>query len=99
MAMAGGGDVEARLSRLEHEMDGLRRHAAETRALAALGDRDVADLRSDMRGHREVLNALRGTQLEQDRTLTEHTDTLNSVTSSLERVTGMLTMLIDRDST
>ncbi|MGH3766220.1 MAG: hypothetical protein ACRDS0_12270 [Pseudonocardiaceae bacterium] len=58
-------DLEARFSRLEHEVTLLREDVASARALAALADRDVAELRTEMRAHHKVLNALRETQLEQ----------------------------------
>lgn len=58
-------DLESRFSRLEHEVTLLREDVASSRALAALADRDVAELRTEMRAHHKVLNALRETQLEQ----------------------------------
>jgi len=58
-------DLESRFTKLEHEVDRLREEVASARALAALADRDVAELRAEMRGYRQVLNALRETQLEQ----------------------------------
>ncbi len=58
-------DLESRYSRLEHQVSRLREDVASARALAALADRDVAELRTEMRAHHKVLNALRETQLEQ----------------------------------
>lgn len=58
-------DLESRFTRLEHDVDRLREEVASARALAALVDRDVAEFRTEMRGHRQTLNALRETQLEQ----------------------------------
>ncbi|MDQ3760618.1 MAG: hypothetical protein M3460_02660 [Actinomycetota bacterium] len=52
-------------------MDRLREEVAAARALAALADRDVAELRTEMRAHRQVLNALRETQLEQGQQIDE----------------------------
>ncbi len=49
----------------------LREDVASARALAALADRDVAEFRAEMRGHRQVLNALRETQLEQGQKIEE----------------------------
>ncbi len=43
----------------------MREQAANTHALVALNDRDVAEFRSELRAHRQVLGALRETQLEQ----------------------------------
>jgi chromosome segregation ATPase len=56
---------ESRFTRIEHEVTHLREDVASARALAALADRDVAELRTEMRAHHRVLNALRETQLEQ----------------------------------
>jgi chromosome segregation ATPase len=58
-------DLESRFTKLEHEVGRLREDVASARALAALADRDVAELRTEMRAHHQVLNALRETQLEQ----------------------------------
>ncbi|MGH4016850.1 MAG: hypothetical protein ACRDSL_23560 [Pseudonocardiaceae bacterium] len=64
-------DLELRFTRLEHEVARLREEVASARALAALADRDVAEFRNEMRGHRQVLNALRETQLEQGQKIDE----------------------------
>ncbi|MGH3901600.1 MAG: hypothetical protein ACRDTA_25770 [Pseudonocardiaceae bacterium] len=64
-------DLESRFTRLEQEVDRLREETATTRALAALADRDVAEIRTELRGHRQVLNALRETQLEQGQKIDE----------------------------
>ena len=64
-------DLESRFSRLELEVARLREDVASARALAALADRDVAELRTEMRAHHKVLNALRETQLEQGQQIDE----------------------------
>ena len=64
-------DLELRFTKLEHEVTRLREDVASARALAALADRDVAELRTEMRGYRQVLNALRETQLEQGQQIDE----------------------------
>jgi chromosome segregation ATPase len=64
-------DLESRFTRLEHEVTRLREDVASARALAALADRDVAELRTEMRAHHKVLNALRETQLEQGQQIDE----------------------------
>jgi chromosome segregation ATPase len=64
-------DLESRFTKLENEVDLLREEVASARALAALADRDVAEIRTEMRGYRQVLNALRETQLEQGQQITE----------------------------
>jgi len=76
-----GDDVEARLAVLEREVARLREQAAlissdvaaarvdaaGARVLAAGADRDVSEVRAELRAHIQVLNALRETQLEQAR--------------------------------
>lgn len=75
----GGNDIENRVSILEHEVAQLREQAAlsssdatAARVLAAGADRDVSEVRSELRAHTRALNALRETQLEQGRMLDEH---------------------------
>jgi chromosome segregation ATPase len=65
-------EVEGRLGRLEHEVAELREQlaltrsdAAAARVLAAGADRDVSEVRAELRAHTQCLNALRETQLEQ----------------------------------
>ncbi|MER6366474.1 hypothetical protein [Kitasatospora sp. NPDC001527] len=58
-------EVRQRLTALEAEVDRLREESAQTRALAAMADRDTAEMRTALRAHTQVLNALRETQLEQ----------------------------------
>jgi len=72
-------DIENRVSILEREVAQLREQTALTssdataaRVLAAGADRDVSEVRSELRAHTRALNALRETQLEQGRMLTEH---------------------------
>lgn len=69
-------DVEARFTRLEHEVAELREQvtfaksdAAAARVLAAGADRDVSEVRAELRAHTQGLNALRETQLEQGRAI------------------------------
>jgi hypothetical protein len=76
-------DLRARLVVVEDQVTQLAEDAAATRALAAMADRDVAAFRQEMRGHTRVLNALRETQLEQGRTLQEHTRMLGEHTRML----------------
>lgn len=72
-------DIENRVSILEREVAQLREQAALTssdataaRVLAAGADRDVSEVRSELRAHTRALTALRETQLDQGRMLTEH---------------------------
>jgi len=80
-----GDDVEARLAVLEREVARLREQAAlissdatvarvdaaGARVLAAGADRDVSEVRAELRAHIQVLNTLRETQLEQAREMRE----------------------------
>jgi outer membrane murein-binding lipoprotein Lpp len=73
-----GDDLEARVSRLEGEVarlrDGVsvsRADAAAARVLAGGADRDISDVRTELRAHTQVLNALRETQIEQGRHLSQ----------------------------
>ncbi len=66
-----GDELEARVERLEDEVvrlkDGLsvsRADAAAARVLAGGVDRDMSEIRAEMRAHRQSLNALRETQVE-----------------------------------
>ncbi|MQS17502.1 hypothetical protein F7Q99_36285 [Streptomyces kaniharaensis] len=60
-------DLRARLAAVEAELDRLREESAATRTMAAMADRDSAEVRSSLRGHTQVLNAIREDQLEQRR--------------------------------
>jgi hypothetical protein len=76
---------EARLAILEREVARLREQAilissdatgarvdaAAARVLAAGADRDVSEVRAELRAHIQALNALRETQLEQAREMRE----------------------------
>ncbi|MGH3813581.1 MAG: hypothetical protein ACRDUV_14200 [Pseudonocardiaceae bacterium] len=65
-------DFETRLAVLEREVAQLREQvaltssdAAAARVLASGADRDVSEVRAELRAHTQSLNALRETQLEQ----------------------------------
>ncbi|MGH3697605.1 MAG: hypothetical protein ACRDRX_27110 [Pseudonocardiaceae bacterium] len=64
-------DIETRLASVEREVARLREQvalsssdAAAARVLAAGADRDVSEVRAELRAHTQGLNALRQTQLE-----------------------------------
>jgi chromosome segregation ATPase len=63
-------EVHRRLDALETEVGHLRDECAHTRSLAAMADRDAADMRATARANTQLLGALRETQLEQGRVLT-----------------------------
>ncbi len=71
--------VENRLTALERQVAHLREQnaliasdASAARTLAAGADRDVSEVRAELRAHTQVLNSLRETQLEQGQVLAEH---------------------------
>lgn len=71
-------DLAGRISALEGEVARLRDRIAlstadstAARVLAAGADREVSDMRAQLRGHMRVLQALRQTQLEQGQALAE----------------------------
>ncbi|MGH4021184.1 MAG: hypothetical protein ACRDT0_18545 [Pseudonocardiaceae bacterium] len=76
----------------------LREDVASARALAALADRDVAEFRTEMRGHRQVLNALRETQLEQGQKIDELGREMREgfamQATGMTRITSLLTKII-----
>jgi hypothetical protein len=83
-------DIEARVSRLETEVVRLkegvtvsRADVAAARVLAGGADRDVSEVRTELRAHTQVLNALRETQIEQG-------DELARMRSEMRQNFGML---------
>ncbi len=97
-------DVEARVTSLEHEVVRLREQitinssdvvvgradAAATRLLAAGADRDVSEIRTELRAHTQALNALRETQLDQSREMREGFASQGRRIDGLERRIGGL---------
>ncbi|MFE3875460.1 hypothetical protein ACFXPX_13790 [Kitasatospora sp. NPDC059146] len=63
-------DLRGRLAALEAEVDRLREESAATRTMAAMADRDSAEVRTSLRGHTQVLNAIREDQIEQRQAMT-----------------------------
>lgn len=68
------GDLEQRVSALEVEVAQLREQSVLTqtdaeaaRVLASGADRDVSEVRAELRAHLGAINALRETQVEQGR--------------------------------
>ena len=101
------GDLERRVSALEREVARLQseadrtRHDAEAaRTLAGGADRDVSEVRSQLRAQRGLLQALRETQIEHgarlDR-LEDPDDRLEARMTALEdRITGLDARLTGR---
>jgi chromosome segregation ATPase len=84
----------ARIGELEAEVARLREDAATARALASMADRDVAEMRTTARGHTQVLNAIRETQIEQSRILESHGRVLETHGRTLEQIAGVVGELV-----
>lgn len=85
--------LEARIAGLERSVAALRDEiavapgdAAASRVLAGGADRDVAEVRAELRAHNQVLNALRATQVEQGHLLQEHRHRLQEQGAALARL-------------
>jgi septum formation inhibitor MinC len=80
-------EIRQRLDALEAQVNVLTEGQAESRRAAdlfAMVDRDVADLKQAFGAQRHVLQALRDTQVEQGRTLVEHSQALGAIVVTLE---------------
>ncbi|MFP8907397.1 hypothetical protein [Streptomyces atacamensis] len=84
-------EMRRRLEALEGEVARLREESATTRTLAAMADRDVAEMRAALRGHTQVLGALRETQLEQGQATGR---TLDAHGRMLEQIAGVVGSLV-----
>jgi predicted TIM-barrel fold metal-dependent hydrolase len=62
-------ELRSRLNVVEVRLTQLSVEAASARQLAAMADREVAEIRHTVRAHTRVLNALRETQVEHGATL------------------------------
>ncbi len=85
-----GDNVERRVARLERDVARLREEvalagsdASAARTLAAGADRDVSEVRAELRAHTQALNALRQTQLEQGQTYTQALNALRQTQNAL----------------
>jgi chromosome segregation ATPase len=94
--MTDPGDLERRVSaleqdvtRLQGELDRARENTEAARTLAGGADRDVSDVRSQLRAQRGLLQALRDTQV-------EHGDRLDRLERRMTAVELRLTALEDR---
>lgn len=94
--------TEARFARLEHDVAELREQvalaksdAAVARVLAAGADRDVSEVRAELRAHTQSLNALRQTQLEQGRMIDELRQEMHNgfatMATGMAQITALLT--------
>ena len=106
---------EARLTSLEREVARLREQAvltstdaAAARVLAAGADRDVSEVRAELRAHTQGLNALRETQLDQGGEIVslrgelaeqgrEMREGFATVATGMAQITALLTNIAGRD--
>jgi len=104
-------DLDARLTAVENRLDDVaeqsrraREDSAAARVLAGAADRDVSEMRTELRGHTQVLNALRATQLEYearfdrvDGELADLRKGFGVLHAGMNRITEMLTELLHRE--
>lgn len=88
--MATPEELENRLGAVERDVSELRRQttlaaadSAAARVLAAGADRDVSEVRAELRAHTGALNALRETQTEMSHTIVRIDDRLGGVDDRL----------------
>ena len=101
--------VENRLTALERQVAHLREQnafiasdASAARTLAAGADRDVSEVRAELRAHTQVLNSLRETQLEQGQVLAEQGQTMRAgfagVNAGMEQIVALLDRITGPDA-
>ncbi|AKH83555.1 hypothetical protein AA958_16565 [Streptomyces sp. CNQ-509] len=91
--MSESDELRRRVETLEARVDAVHDQMSQTHAMVAINDRDVAELKLEMRAHRKVLEALRETQLEQSRRI----DALDGkVTEGFATVLAAVQALADR---
>lgn len=93
--------LEARLGEVEQQVSTAQTDASAARELAAGADRDVSEVRAELRAHTRALNALRETQVEQGqamhREFAEMRARLDQTTGGLDQILGLLNTLIAPD--
>jgi chromosome segregation ATPase len=104
-------NIPERVSRLEQSVAEARKDAAAARILAGGADRDVSEMRTELRAHTKTLNALRETQVEQGRELrqgfagvdervdnleTELREGFSTMSVGMAQITALLTIAIDK---
>ncbi|WP_181785833.1 hypothetical protein [Streptomyces phytophilus] len=86
-------ELRRRVETLEARVDAVHDRMTQTHAMVAINDRDMADLKLEMRAHRKVLEALRETQLEQS----ERIDALDTkMTNGFATVLAAVQALAER---
>ncbi len=105
--MANSPDLEARVAALEARLEEVAADAVAARHLAAGADRDVSEVRAELRAHTGALNALRENQVEQGQAIgdlqvkvnqgfAEMRGKLDQTAAGQELIVGLLNTLIDR---
>lgn len=96
-------DADARFARLEGELVELREQvtiarsdAAAARLLAAGADHDVSEVRAELRAHTRGLNALRETQLEQGRAISELRQEMQDGFATVNAAVGQIAALLTK---
>jgi chromosome segregation ATPase len=91
-------DLEARVAAMEARLGEVEQQVSAARELAAGADRDVSEVRAELRAHTRALNTLRETQVEQgqamDRGFAEMRARLDQTTGGLDQIPGLLNTLI-----
>ncbi|MFI9366504.1 hypothetical protein ACIG5E_36450 [Kitasatospora sp. NPDC053057] len=87
-------DLRARLAALEAEVDRLREESAATRTMAAMADRDSAEVRTSLRAHTQVLNAIREDQIEQRQAVTGLAEAVGALVAGQAQHARMLETLV-----
>ncbi len=106
--VANSPDLEARVAALEARLEEVAADAVAARHLAAGADRDVSEVRAELRAHTSALNALRENQVEQGQAIgdlqvkvnqgfAEMRGKLDQTAAGQELIVGLLNTLIDRD--
>lgn len=94
-------DLESEVERLRLDVTRTASDAAAARVLAGGADRDVSEMRAELRAHTGLLHALRETQLEMqqqvDRRFEQVDRRFEQVDAGLRQIATMLGTLIDRD--
>jgi chromosome segregation ATPase len=94
-------DLNARVAAVEARLEEVAADAAAARHLAAGADRDVSEVRGELRAHTRALNALRETQVEQgqaiERGFAEMRSRLDQTASGMDQIVGLLNTLITQN--
>lgn len=99
-------ELEARLEALESQVQSIRQDAAAARVLAGGADRDVSAFGAKLDANKSLLEALRETQVEQDKKLDAHDKRFDGLEGEMRagfstlvtgqaQITALLKTLID----